>query len=151
MARVVHFEIAATNPEKIISFYEKAFGWKIEKWNGPTDYWLVNTGDPAKPGINGAITPRDGALGPTIITIDIPSFDDALEKVIANGGKAISDKTAIPGVGTMCYCQDIEGNTFGIMEAAPDQVMQNMTDAAKPAAKPASKRASKPAATKKKK
>jgi predicted enzyme related to lactoylglutathione lyase len=160
MARVVHFEIAATDPEKVMKFYENAFGWKIEKWNGPTEYYMVNTGDQAKPGINGAITPREGALGATINTIDVPSFDDALEKVIANGGKAVTDKTVIPGVGTMCYCEDIEGNKFGIMEAAPNQVMQLPSEntekpaakpAAKHAAKPAAKRAAKPAAAKKKK
>lgn len=152
MARVVHFEIAATDPEKVIDFYKNVFGWQIEKWNGPTDYWLVNTGDQAKPGINGAITPREGSLGATINTIDVPSFDDALEKVITNGGKAITDKTDIPGVGIMCYCEDVEGNKFGIMEAAPNQVMQLPSDAvAKPVTKPTTKRASKAAASKKKK
>jgi predicted enzyme related to lactoylglutathione lyase len=147
MARVEHFEIAATDPEKVISFYKNTFGWQIEKWNGPTDYWLVNTGDQAKPGINGAITLREGALGATINTIGVPSFDDALEKVIMNGGKAITDKTDIPGVGIMCYCEDIEGNRFGIMEAAPNQVMQLPLDVA---AKPAAKSAAKPAASRKK-
>lgn len=113
---------------------------------------MVNTGDQAKPGINGAITPREGSLGPTINTIDVPSFDEALEKIIASGGKALTDKMEIPGVGTMCYCEDVEGNKFGIMEAAPNQVMQLPSEGtAKPAAKPAAKRAAKPAASKKKK
>ncbi len=35
MARVIHFEIAADSPEKIVDFYKSAFEWKIEKWDVP--------------------------------------------------------------------------------------------------------------------
>ena len=34
MLRVVHFEINADDPERVVKFYQKVFGWKIEKWNG---------------------------------------------------------------------------------------------------------------------
>src|SRR5204863_10015325 len=46
---------SASNPERAANFYRKAFGWKIEKWPGPTDYWLVNTGAEGTPGINGGL------------------------------------------------------------------------------------------------
>ena len=35
------------------------------------------------------------------------------------GGKAVTPKTAIPGMGYFCYCQDTEGNLFGIMQSDP--------------------------------
>jgi predicted enzyme related to lactoylglutathione lyase len=41
MPRVVHFEIDAEKPERAIKFYERVFGWKIEKWKGPMEYWLI--------------------------------------------------------------------------------------------------------------
>ncbi len=44
MPRVIHFEIPASDPERAAAFYKKTFGWKIEKWPGPTEYWLVTTG-----------------------------------------------------------------------------------------------------------
>ena len=47
MARVVHFELYADDPQRAVAFYEKAFGWKIEKWQGPIDYWLAMTGPDA--------------------------------------------------------------------------------------------------------
>lgn len=37
MSRVIHFEIPADDPERSISFYEKVFGWRIEKWDGPIE------------------------------------------------------------------------------------------------------------------
>ena len=50
MPRVIHFEIIAEDVEKAIEFYAKTFGWKIEKWDGPMDYWLIMTGDPEAEG-----------------------------------------------------------------------------------------------------
>jgi predicted enzyme related to lactoylglutathione lyase len=44
MNRVIHFELAADNPERAIAFYGKTFGWKMVKGDGPADYWLIMTG-----------------------------------------------------------------------------------------------------------
>jgi predicted enzyme related to lactoylglutathione lyase len=56
--RVIHFEIHADDPKRAVEFYKKVFGWKISKWEGPAEYWLVTTGDDKQPGINGAIMHR---------------------------------------------------------------------------------------------
>jgi catechol 2,3-dioxygenase-like lactoylglutathione lyase family enzyme len=45
MARVVHFELAADDPERAVKFYQQVFGWQIHKWDGPQDYWLATTGE----------------------------------------------------------------------------------------------------------
>ncbi len=63
MPRVIWFEIPAYNRERAAKFYEDVFGWKVEKWEGPFDYWLVTTGEEGEPGINGAIMPNDGSKG----------------------------------------------------------------------------------------
>jgi hypothetical protein len=55
MPRVIHFEINADDPERAVKFHKKVFDWKITKWEGPVDYWLVTTGEDKVPGINGAI------------------------------------------------------------------------------------------------
>jgi hypothetical protein len=62
MARVVHFEIHADNPERAAAFYRKVFDWQITKWDGPADYWLITTGPDSEPGINGAIVQRQGPI-----------------------------------------------------------------------------------------
>jgi predicted enzyme related to lactoylglutathione lyase len=116
MLRVVHFEINADKPERAVRFYSEVFGWKIEKWEGPMEYWLVSTGDEGAPGINGGLMKRTEPSAATVNTINVPSVDDFLGKITENGGQIVMQKTAIPGVGYISYCQDTEGNTFGIIQ-----------------------------------
>ena len=119
MPRVVHFEIPADEPERAISFYERVFGWTFQKWEGPMDYWLVTTGPEEEPGIDGGLGPRTGSTSGIENTIGVDSVDDTIAEIRAGGGKVIRPKMAVPGVGWMAYCQDTEGNTFGLMEDDP--------------------------------
>ena len=116
MARVVHFELPADNPERLIKFYEDAFNWQVSKWDGPFDYWLVMTGTSDEPGIDGAIGRRGEIMG-YVNTIDVSSLDNTIEKVTGSGGEIVAPKNSIPGVGTLAYCKDPEGNIFGLMQA----------------------------------
>ena len=118
MSRVIHFEIPAENPERAAAFYKKAFGWKIEKWPGPMEYWMVNTGDSGAPGINGGLM-RKGDVTSTTNTIDVESVEKAVSAIASAGGKEVTPKTPIPGVGYFAYCLDTEGNLFGVMQADP--------------------------------
>lgn len=116
MPRVIHFEIPADNPDRAVKFFEDVFGWKINKW-GEMDYWLIETGPKEEPGINGAIGRRDQHMPATTNTISVPDVEAYMEKVKQAGGKIISPhKMPIPGVGWFAYCQDTEGNLFGILQ-----------------------------------
>ncbi len=118
MPKVIHFEIPADDPERAVAFYEKVFEWKIEKWEGPMDYWLVTTGEDEEPGINGAIVPKE--FGDKVRnTIAVDSFDEFAKKIEDEGGKMLTEKQTIPGVGVMAYFQDTEGNISGIIEPFP--------------------------------
>lgn len=119
MPRVAHFEIPADEPERAVRFYEDVFGWTIEQWEGPMEYWLVTTGQAPEPGINGAIERRREG-GVTQNTVDVPDVDEYVRKVEAAGGKIIRPKTALPGVGWYAYCADTEGNVFGMMQEDPE-------------------------------
>lgn len=116
MNRVEHFDILADDPERAINFYSDVFGWKIEKWEGPTDYWLVTTGPDDQAGINGGIGKREDPAQSVINTIGVASLDEFVEKITAAGGKVVAPKMTIPGVGYFALCQDTEGNSFGLME-----------------------------------
>ena len=50
MSRVIHFDLSADNPERAANFYRTVFEWKVEKWQGPSDYWLMTTGVEKEPG-----------------------------------------------------------------------------------------------------
>jgi predicted enzyme related to lactoylglutathione lyase len=117
MPRVVHFEIDAKKPDRAVSFYEKVFDWKIEKWKGPVDYWLITTGNAKELGIDGGLSKRTEDKPSTVNTIDVPSVDKFAKKILENGGKIVRPKMAVPGVGWMVYFEDPEGNVWGLMES----------------------------------
>ena len=116
MFRPIHFEIPVNEPEKAVAFYTKVFGWKITKWEGPTDYWLVSTGDPKEPGIDGGLLRRRDPAQPCVNTVAVPNLDESLKTVDSSGGRCVVPKMQIPGVGWLAYCQDPEGNMIGLMQ-----------------------------------
>jgi predicted enzyme related to lactoylglutathione lyase len=120
MSRVVHFEIPADDPQRAIDFYEKVFGWRIEKWDGPMEYWLIMTGPEDQPGIDGGLAARQDPDTGVENTIDVADLDQALDKVKSQGGEILRPKQIVPGVGHMAYIKDTEGNVFGLMESDPD-------------------------------
>ncbi|HEY7081799.1 MAG TPA: VOC family protein [Nitrososphaeraceae archaeon] len=122
MPRVIHFEIVADKPERAMKFYKEVFGWEFNKWNGPQDYWLVKTGEDSQPGINGGLTPKrnqDNANTNSRVTntIEVPSVDEFSTKITMGGGKVVSPKMAIPGIGYLAICEDTEGILFGIIQS----------------------------------
>ncbi len=119
MPRVIHFELPADDPDRAVGFYQKSLGWKIEKWDGPEDYWLVSTGDTAQEGINGAIT-RRSAFPVLVNTVGVDDVDEYVRRVVEAGGEVAMPKMAVPGVGYLAYCKDTEGNLFGIMQSDPE-------------------------------
>jgi len=127
MPRVIHFEIHADDTARAVAFYQRVFGWRIERTPMPVEYWLCHTGE--GPGIDGAITPRAGG-GQTWNTIDVPSLDDFIAEVKAAGGALVSGPHEIPGVGRHAYVKDTEGNVFSIMQEAPRAGQRPATGAA---------------------
>ena len=113
MPRVIHFEIPMDDAERAVKFYSRVFGWRIEKWAGPIDYWLATTGDASKSGIDGALAQRDQSMGASN-TIDVPSVDKSVEKIVAAGGTVVAAKMTVPGVGYAAYCRDTESNLYAL-------------------------------------
>jgi predicted enzyme related to lactoylglutathione lyase len=119
MSKVIWFEIPADNPARAIKFYENVFGWKVEKWDGPYDYWFINNGKEDEPGIQGAIMTKErGKKVRDIISIDFPYME--VEKKIAKaGGKMLTDVMQVPGGFTGSF-EDTEGNEFIIIADKKD-------------------------------
>ena len=120
MAKVIHFEIPAEDPEASMEFYGKVFGWKFQEWEGPQDYWLTSTGPEGEQGIDGAIMPKEKAYATVVNTIGVTSLDDVIEKIKANGGKLLTERMGVPGVGWLVYFLDPDGHQFGAMESDPN-------------------------------
>jgi uncharacterized protein len=115
MPRVIWFEIPADDPARAAKFFEDVFGWTVEKWEGPFDYWLINTGSDEEPGIHGAIMTKD--MGELVRdTIGVDSYDDFAKKIEKEGGTMLTEKMEIPNMGFMGSFKDTEGNIFAIIE-----------------------------------
>lgn len=121
-SRVVHFEIHAENPARASQFYSSVFGWGIQKM-GDLDYWLITTGEPGRPGIDGGLFPRRGPapidpnpISAFVCSVDVENIDAALGMVVTAGGTVVVPKRAFPGIGWSAYCKDTEGNIFGVSQ-----------------------------------
>ena len=115
-ASIVWFEIPADNVERAKSFYRDLFGWNIEKFPGPMDYWHLDTGGPdASP--DGGLMQRQNPGQQGITTyFNVPSVDQFVVKVQKLGGKICMPKTPVPQMGYFAMCQDTENNMFALWE-----------------------------------
>jgi len=129
MSPVVHFEMPAEDKARMVSFYEKAFGWKTQML-GPEmgDYVLVTTAESdAKPGapagaINGGFfqkNPDWPAQHPSIV-IGVDDIESAMRRVTTEGGQVLGEPMQIPGIGRYVSFFDTEGNRVSMLQ--PDRM-----------------------------
>jgi predicted enzyme related to lactoylglutathione lyase len=130
LSTIVHFEIPSDDIERAKMFYNNLFGWKIEKYSGtndsqltsaatdqPIDYWIVSTvDDKGNKALGGGLMKRQMPEQHITNYINVGSVDDYSSKVKDLGGKVLSPKHAVPGMGYFVLCQDTENNNFAIWE-----------------------------------
>ena len=125
---VVHFEIHASEPQRLIDFYTELLGWKFTQF-GDMPYWSVDTGEGAigmdtpGRGINGGLTQRQGPApergAPVngsnfVIGVD-GSVDELFQKGLDLGGSEALPLSDMEGVGRIGYLLDPDGNVFGLI------------------------------------
>jgi predicted enzyme related to lactoylglutathione lyase len=121
---IVHFEIPAKNVETLKDFYAKLFGWKIQKYPGPMDYWTIETVPvdqkmtPTRPGVNGGLFKKEKPENKPVNYISVESIDKYLDKVKALGGTILQDKQEVPSVGWVAIALDPEGNQIALLQPA---------------------------------
>ena len=111
---MTHFEVHAVDPPGTLEFYQKVFGWKAAKWDGPRDYWIFTTGDDHTPGINGGMMLSPDSTPRTVMVIQVESVDSSCESVVQHGGEIVVPKTSVHGVGFLAYCRSPDGLLFGL-------------------------------------
>jgi len=119
----VHFEIPASDVEKLREFYSKLFDWKFEKAEGAMEYWLITTvptdesGMPKEPGVNGGMMKKQDPNQTVTSYISVESVDEYSKKVQQLGGKVVMQKQEVPGMGYFAVCLDPEGNVFALWQS----------------------------------
>ncbi len=121
---VVHFELPADDLERAQGFYREAFGWDFRSVP-QMGYLLVSTTPRDEQGnlqqhgaINGGILPRQKPITAPLVTIQVPSIDEALQRVERLGGAPAIGRQAVGTMGFAAYFKDTEGNLVGLWESA---------------------------------
>lgn len=117
MSTIVHFEVPTEDIERAKKFYSELFGWKIEKYPGPMEYYMITTtNEKGEKAIDGGMMKRQSPQQPITNYIDVLSIDEYAVKVGKLGGKVVVPKSAIPCVGYLAVCLDTENNSFALWE-----------------------------------
>lgn len=119
MNNVAYFEIQASNPKKLISFYEGVFGWKfVREPMVPTEYYRVMGAGP-----NGGLLKRPAKTplqqyGTNAFTcsVEVEAFDTTADRILKNGGIVAMPKFAVPGKCWQGYFIDTDNNVFGLFQ-----------------------------------
>lgn len=128
---VVHFEIHASEPQRLIDFYGELFDWRFEPYaGGEQAYWVIDTGEgaignaagQAGLGINGGLTQRPGPrpeIGAPVngcnIVVAVDDVDGTMQRAIELGAIEALPATDWPGIGRGGYLLDPDGNVFGLI------------------------------------
>ena len=128
---VVHFEIHASEPQRLINFYGGLLGWEFSQF-GDAPYWSIATGEgaignvagTAGHGINGGLLQRRGPkpeLGAPVmgcnLVIGVDDVDGLMRRGVELGGTEALAAADVPGIGRLGYLLDPDNNVFGIISS----------------------------------
>lgn len=122
---VVHFEMPYENRDRVVKFYETAFGWMTQML-GPDmgNYVVVTTAirdvkeDAIRGAIGGGFFPKDPGMPAQVpsIVIGVEDIREAMQKVSNAGGKVLGEPMMIPTVGEYVSFLDTEGNRVSMLQ-----------------------------------
>lgn len=123
MDKVVHFEIPFDDKARAMKFYSECFGWKLMDMP-EMQYVMASSVEvdemqmPKEPGaINGGLFQRPQEAPNPTIYVGVQSVEAAIKTVSAAGGKVVTPRTPIPGMGAFARVADSEGNVIGLFES----------------------------------
>jgi predicted enzyme related to lactoylglutathione lyase len=108
---IVHIEIPTNNSKTSADFYQKLFGWHIER-DEQMDYTMW---DPHE-GPGGGFSPVGENVNPgdVLIYVNSEDIEAELKKVVELGGTVVQEKMEIPTIGWFGVFKDPTGNTIAL-------------------------------------
>jgi predicted enzyme related to lactoylglutathione lyase len=117
MPTIVHFDVAADNPQRAKKFYKSLFDWNMHAPPGMTDYYLIETKAlNGNDGVGGGLGKRGEPTQRITAYIGVDSIDEYSNRVEELGGTVVQSKMTVPGWGYLANCMDTEGNAFGLWQ-----------------------------------
>ena len=113
---IVHVEIPSRDAKVNAKFYGDAFGWKLE--HAPDfDYWMFAAEGGPGGGFPGLSDQMDIKPGEVLVYISTDDIEASLAKIESLGGKTLSPKQEIPGMGWWAFFADPSGNRLALYKA----------------------------------
>jgi predicted enzyme related to lactoylglutathione lyase len=119
------FNLPVDEMERAVRFYRLVFGWNIDhipgsggNFHGAQTTEVDEKGEPDLPGaINGGLYLRGThGLNGTFLEIKVTSIDEAVEKVLSNGGEVVRPKAPLLDIAYFAIVRDTEGNALGLWQ-----------------------------------
>lgn len=119
MPTIVHFDVPAEDVERAKIFYSALLGWKYESYPEMQYNLITTTNLDGTPGVGGGMGKRMEPSQRMLNYFGVSSIDAAMNQVKTLGGKVLTEKMAVPGMGFLANCMDTEGNMFGLWQEDP--------------------------------
>jgi uncharacterized protein len=124
MCPVVHFEMPAKDRKRVSRFYENALGWGMQQLGEEMGNYIlatttsVDANNMAKePGaINGGFFDWSEKDSMPHLVVAVDNLDEHIRVMEKQGGKIVSPKMEIKGIGRFAMFVDTGGNRVGMLE-----------------------------------
>lgn len=111
---VMHIQLPAYPPSKLLDFYSKLFGWKSAQLEGaPIEYHMMQT--PNKE-VSVGVVARMMPGQTQIMFVSTNSLDKKVEDAVKLGAQVLLNRQELPDRGVLAVLTDPEGNLFGLWE-----------------------------------
>ncbi len=107
---IAYFEIVGPDVQQLAEFYAQVFGWQAH--SGPFPGYL-SLG--SEVGTERGAGFRQEAEPERVLYVRVPDLQQALDQVVAGGGKVLIPPTEVPGVVHFALFEDPTGNRMGII------------------------------------
>ena len=117
---VFHFEIAVTDMDRAVAFYQDVLGFELARETVDGYDMAFFPRDDTQPGASGALAKgdvyrpsHDGAL----IYFDVTDIDQVLSRAVSRGSRILYEKKDIGEAGFVAEFEDSEGNRIALTQA----------------------------------
>ena len=122
-----HFEIHVNDMDRAKTFYAQFLGWTYspmaEGGGDEIDYHLIHADDigPEHTLTGGMLLRQDDSPAPggpvrgATLIFEVADVDALYVQALASGGAEALPPTDFPGIGRCAYCEDGQGNIFGMI------------------------------------
>lgn len=110
---ITHTDIPVADMARATAFYEHLFRWQIAELPGFEGYPMWQAPNKIS---GGGLAPRGEGFTQPRSYVEVDSIEETLQKVTANGGSVVMEKSPIDETSWWAIFTDPDGNTVGLYE-----------------------------------